>query len=206
MHTGLKQILPRYVQVAPGRTAFVKRASLVPWDSMILRCANCLGTGHLRFSCNLEKKCFKCQREGHVANECKKCANCKRFGHEAIDCRKRMDKRKDIRSAKPQESKKPQSSTKPKEYAQVVIDRLLLEMGKEIVDNIVPPSLPSNQELFKETDNKNNEKEESESESKNEDMDTDGKTRKRVGAETLDNVPEIKKSLRRSFSRQSPFR
>lgn len=48
IHTGLKQILPRYVKIAPGKTAYVKKASQVPWDDMILRCANCLGTGHLR--------------------------------------------------------------------------------------------------------------------------------------------------------------
>ena len=77
---------------------------------------------------------------------------------------------------------------------------LILPFLRKIVISL---SLRSNQEQFKETDNKKNEKEESESESKDTNMDIDTKTRKRVGAETLDNVPERKKTLRRSFSRQS---
>ena len=133
LHTGLKQILPRYVKIAPGRTAYVKKASQVPLDGIILRCANCLGTGHLRFSCNLEKKCFKCQREGHVASECKKCANCKRFGHELSKCCKQTDKnkKKDVQSVKPQESNKNKNTVNITENAQNIIDRSLQEMGRK---------------------------------------------------------------------------
>ena len=35
IHTGLKQILPRYMKI--GKTAYVKKASHVPWDNMILQ-------------------------------------------------------------------------------------------------------------------------------------------------------------------------
>ena len=46
-HAGLKQVLPRYVKVAPGTKALVKSTSQVPWDKMLLKCSNCLGNGHL---------------------------------------------------------------------------------------------------------------------------------------------------------------
>ena len=197
IHTGLKQILPRYVKVAPGRTAFVKKASQVPWDDMILQCANCLGTGHLRFSCTLRKKCFKCQREGHVAGECKKCENCRRYGHETAECRKKMN-RKYAEVAKPQEKSKTQNLTATQIER---IDKSLEEMREQIVDNIAPSSPPSNQEQFNrenkqdKTDNGSNQNEVN--------MVNDGNNRKRAPEEAQDNGPESKRAQRRRRSKHS---
>lgn len=141
IHTGLKQILPRYVKIAPGKTAYVKRASLVPWDDMILRCANCLGTGHLRFSCNREKRCFKCQKAGHVAGECEKCDNCKRYGHATAECHRKINRRYVEKAAKPKENKVQNTENVSKEQM-AKIDKSLEEMRGQIVDNMAPSSPP----------------------------------------------------------------
>ena len=77
------------------------------------KCANCLGTGHLRFSCNLEKKCFKCQKEEQIAGECKKCDNCRRYGHETTACRRKINRRYAEKETKPQESKKARKQQGP---------------------------------------------------------------------------------------------
>ena len=94
-HSGLKQVLPRYVKVAPGTKALVKSTSQVPWDKMFLKCSNCLGNGHLRFECSNDQKCYKCHRSGHVAQECVPCTFCKRFGHTEDVCRNKLKQKKE---------------------------------------------------------------------------------------------------------------
>ena len=53
-HSGLKQVLPRCVKVAPGTKALVKSTSQVPWDKMLLKCLG-LGTGGIVFDKHIDK-------------------------------------------------------------------------------------------------------------------------------------------------------
>ncbi|KFM60476.1 Gag-Pol polyprotein, partial [Stegodyphus mimosarum] len=46
----------------------------------ITQCINCLKLGHTKRTCNMEKCCSKCGKQGHIQSECKakenNCVNC----------------------------------------------------------------------------------------------------------------------------------
>ena len=85
-HKGLRKPLDKRVWIGPNISAYIKEASVAPWDSCVPVCSNCFDHGHLYYTCDRPQKCRLCRKVGHLAKECEKCQCCKKWGHNENIC------------------------------------------------------------------------------------------------------------------------
>ena len=85
-HKGLRKPLDKRVWIGPNISAYIKEASVAPWDSCVPVCSNCFDHGHLYYTCDRPQKCRLCRKVGHLTKECEKCKCCKKWGHNENIC------------------------------------------------------------------------------------------------------------------------